>query len=68
MEVNTQPSWLVDTWFGSVISTSVMHNTDSRFITSRVSIDFMYQFMFFKNTRPLFVRVCVCSYITVCSE
>lgn len=62
--VNTQSSWLVNTWFSSVISASTMHNTDSRFIILCACVCFWQCLLIrpnlvFKNTCP-YVCGCVC--------
>lgn len=57
MEVNTQPSWLVNTWFSPLISHSATHNTDGRFIILCVCVFLAVDNLFFKNTCPC---VCVC--------
>ena len=76
VEVNTQPSWLVNTRFSSVIRTSAMHNTDSRFIILCVSVCVclcvsgsgyrLAPIYFFQNT--CHVCACVCGCVCVCKS
>lgn len=68
--VNTQSSWLVNTWFSSVISASTMHNTDSRFIILCACVCFWQCLLIrpnlvFKNTCP-YVCGCVSSCLLSC--